>query len=733
MGCRRAAIVPLAAALCGFPLAAQAQQDSDSPVAAPAQQLDDDAFLNASLDPDSDMAPLPDLGVDWPDLDAPLPAEPVLTSPDLSDLDFSDAGDAAAGDAASDGDGLPGEVASGDALAQDDIADDPAFGVQTQPLLAADRSDDPRDRDGLAATARPIVGDGPFAYSVRLSGIPDAASDRLDERFDALSTLRNNDEDATFAAQIARRASDDADLLQNLLRIEGYYDALTYSELLGAGQNRIEVMLDVEPGSLYRFSRVALPGIDAAGVDSGRLRSAFDLDEGDPVNQDAVVAARTGLVGVAAESGYPFFETGEPDLVVDRAADSGTLDLPVTPGGRFVFGRIVPRKNDLFGARHLGRIARFDPGDLFRRSDVEDLNSALIATGLVSRVTIDPVTSDRPGEVDLAVDIEPAPPRTIAGEIGYGTGEGFRVEASWEHRNFFPPEGALRLAGVAGTREQLVSATYRRNNFLGRDRVLSARVLARSAQLDAFEAKTLSISANYERLTTLIFQKRWTWFAGPELLYTQERAYNIALGARDQQTFYIGAFPSGLFYDGTDNLLDPTRGFRLGATLSPEISFLGTADGYARSQIDASVYQPVTDRVVLAGRARFGAISGTGLGSIAPSRRNYAGGGGSVRGYGYQRIGPRDPNGDPIGGRGLSEFSLEARFRFGAFGVVPFVDAGSVTADQFPDLSDLQFGAGIGLRYYSDFGPIRIDVGTPLNPGPGDGPIAVAVSLGQAF
>ena len=702
LGRRRAVFVPLAAMLCACPVAALAQQDG---------QADDD-FLDAPLDPDAPLAPLPDLGVDWPDLGTPLAEDPLADE------------------------GAFDDPPSAEPLAEETV---PANLSDASPDFDADFGPDlALPSDALAAQeatepAAPVIGDGPFAYDVNLTGLPDAVTGKLRERFDALSTLKASDGDRSFAGQIARRATDDAELLERLLRIDGYYDALVYSQLNGAGENSVSVELNVEPGSLYHFQRITLPGINAAGSDTERLRSAFTLNVGDPVNQDLVVAARTNLTSTAEESGYPFFQTGEPEIVVDRSADSGTLDMTVTPGGRFVFGRIVPRRNDLFGARHLSRIARFDEGDIFRRSDVQDLNSALIATGLVSKVDIEPVASDRPGEVDLAVDIDPAPPRTIAGEIGYGTGEGFRVEASWEHRNFFPPEGALRVNGVLGTREQLAGLTYRRNNFYGRDRVLTARVLARNARLDAFDARTISISANYERLTTLIFQKRWTWFAGPEILYTQEKAYNLALGAQDRQTFYIGAFPSGLFYDGTDNLLDPTRGFRLGGTLSPEISFLGAADGYARMQLDASAYQPIRDDVVIAGRARFGAISGTELGLIAPSRRNYAGGGGSVRGYGFQRIGPRDPSGNPIGGRGLAEFSLEARYRFGNFGVVPFIDAGSVTTAQFPDLSNLQYGVGLGLRYYSDFGPIRIDVGTPLNPGPGDGPIAVAVSLGQAF
>ena len=89
------------------------------------------------------------------------------------------------------------------------------------------------------------------------------------------------------------------------------------------------------------------------------------------------------------------------------------------------------------------------------------------------------------------------------------------------------------------------------------------------------------------------------------------------------------------------------------------------------------------------------------------------------------------------GGRGLAEFALEARIRLrqfgGNFGIVPFFDGGSLSTDVTPSFSDWRFGAGLGLRYYSSFGPIRIDVGFPLNRQQGDGPVAVTVSLGQAF
>ena len=192
-----------------------------------------------------------------------------------------------------------------------------------------------------------------------------------------------------------------------------------------------------------------------------------------------------------------------------------------------------------------------------------------------------------------------------------------------------------------------------------------------------------------------------------------------------------------LRYDGSNDLLDPTTGFRLGGRISPEISAHGGEFTYGRVQIDASAYRPVSDSVVVAGRIRVGTIVGAKASEIAPSRRFYSGGGGSVRGYGYQQLGPRDDFGDPIGGRGLAEFSLEARVRLeafgGNFGIVPFLDGGSLTTDVTPDVGNWQFGAGIGVRYYSSFGPIRLDVGTPLNRRSGDARVAVVVSLGQAF
>jgi translocation and assembly module TamA len=637
--------------------------------AALAQQPDPYGELDAPLDPSAPLDPLPGLGVEWPDME-----------------------DAGGGEIA----GVPDTA----------IAD--------------------------AATER--------SYTVRIEGLDAVEAPGLNEEFQAASVLEENRDDPANAAQIDRRAREDAELLAELLRAHGYYDALvaTRVEAAGGGTGTL-VTLEVQAGGLYRFARVELPGLDAAGEDAAALRAAFGVVEGEAVDAAAVTAGEAALRAELGRRGYAFADVGALDVAVDHASRTAALVLPVEPKGSRRFGKIVVEgKSRLFDAEHIQRIARFRPGDRFETAMLEDLRRALVATGLVSTVTIRPVDDPESKTADIAVALEPAPMRTVAGAAGYGSGEGIRIEASWQHRNLIKPEGAVTFRGVLGTREQLLAATLRRNNFGERDQVLTGQIAASHVDRDAYDARTFLIGGGIERQTNIIWQKKWTWSAGADLIASDERDVDVETGTTRRRTFFIAALPGTLSYDGSNDLLDPTSGYRLSGRFSPEGSLQDGSFFYARAQVDGSLYYPVSDRVVMAGRARLGTIVGTSRDRIAPSRRFYAGGGGSVRGYGFQELGEQDPIfEDPIGGRSLAEFALEARIRVDAFGdklgIVPFVDAGNVYSSSSPDLGDLRFGVGIGARYHTNFGPIRVDVGTPLNRRSGDPRVAVYVSLGQAF
>ncbi len=635
----------------------------------------------SELDPSAPLEPMPDLGVEWPDLNTPDPAPP----PEAQGV-------------------APADAAAATETAAEAVEDN--------------------------ATARRAT------WSISgLEGVEEANVILVE--FEKRSVLREERKDEANAAQVDRRARNDAELLAELLRSQGYYDASVEPRIATRAAD-YAVDLAAVPGARYRFESVELPGLDhAAGEEAARLRDAFSVKAGDAVVAEQVLAAGVALQVALGERGFATARVGEQDIVVDHEAQTARLVLPVTPGPVAKFGSISVSGQPPFSAQHVGIIARFKPGDRFERSEVDDLRRALVATGLVATVEVTPMPRDEGRTIDLAVKLDPAPMRTIAGELGYGTGEGLRAEASWQHRNFFNPEGALTVRGVAGTQEQLVAVSLRRNNWMRRDQVLNAQALASHVDRKAFEAKTVSISGGFERQSNFIWQKKWTWSLGAELIATDERDTVQSTGLPRRRTFFIAALPGSLGYDGSDDLLDPTKGFRILGRLSPELSFQGGTFPYARAQIDASAYRPLSSSVVVAGRVRLGSILGASRDDIAPSRRFYAGGGGSVRGYGYQRLGPRDIDGDPIGGRSLAEFSLEARVRLkafgGNFGIVPFVDGGTLSTDALPELNHWQIGVGIGVRYYSSFGPIRIDVGTPLNRQTGDGRIAVTVSLGQAF
>ncbi len=584
------------------------------------------------------------------------------------------------------------------------------------------------------ATADPVAEiSGERRYSIALEGIDRLNAVPVRERFNLLSVLKPGEGKPANISQIDRRTREDQRLLEQILRTSGYYDAEVESTVENGPDGLLIVRFAIIAGSLYRFNTVTVDGLEGTGTKAADFGAAFGVAAEDAVDADDIVGGRAELERSLKQSGFPFAKISEPEIVVDHETRTGTLAMSVDPGGERRFGAVrIKSANPPFDAAHVARIARFKPGQPFDQSKLNDLRRALVATGLVGAVDLTPVPAIDTNLADIEVTMERAPPRTIAGEIGYGTGEGLRLEASWTHRNFFKPEGALTLRGVAGTREQLASVDVRQSNFRSRDHALGARLVASHFNRPAFDARTLEIGASLERQSNIIWQKRWTWSIGGELIATDERDIKAGLLSR-RQTYLIAALPMSLTYDRSNDLLDPTTGYRLGLRVSPELSFKGSKVGYVKTQLDASGYVPVGPKVVIAGRVRFGSVFGESTFQLAPSRRFYAGGGGSVRGYGYQAIGPRDAFNDPVGGRSLLELSLEARVRFGDFGIVPFVDAGNIYDQRVPRLSGFRYGAGLGVRYHSSFGPIRIDVGTPLNPQKGDTPVTVFVSLGQAF
>ncbi len=597
-------------------------------------------------------------------------------------------------------------------------------------------------------------------YAIALNGLEEAdEATETDLRgiFEGLSALENDDQDAANVAQIAARLGEDSVLLKRLLASEGWFSAEVETRVDrsdAADGQPLTAVLDVIPGERYEFAEIILDAPPT--VPEGLIADNLPLEAGSPIVAERVQAAEANVAITLPQQGYPFAQVGERDILLDPETADGVYTLPVDPGVRARFGGFSTSGDLAFGSEHIDTLSRFERGELYDSRLVDDLRQAMVATGLFNTVA---VTAEPTGEsagdgteyVTIAVEQNAGPARTLAAGAGYGTGQGVRLEGSWSHRNLFPPEGALIVNGVAGTQEQGAGIIFRRSNAGRRDRTFSVSAEALHSDYEAYEAFTARLATRVAYDSTPIWQKPLTYAYGAQLLATNEDDFDPGTGERERRTFFIGGLQGQVGFDTTESLLNPVQGFRVTALVEPEGSLQDGFTPYVRARLDASTYYPVGESFVIAGRVALGTIQGIDRFDLAPSRRFYGGGGGSVRGFGYQNLGPKslEPNPDfdpddpeneedpfitrPIGGRSLNEAAIEVRYRFGDFGIVGFVDAGQVYEGTTPDFSDLRFGAGIGGRFYTNFGPLRLDVATPLGRREGESLIAVYISIGQAF
>ena len=564
------------------------------------------------------------------------------------------------------------------------------------------------------------------------------SADDIRNLFEELSALEEADGKAANGAMVSARMQEDQQLLVDIMTGQGFFDASVSGmvELPETEGEKLTVVLQVEPGRRYDLGAIIFDADRVVPEDL--IARNFVPKTGEPIVAERVLAAEANIAVVLPQEGYPFAETGQRDILLDPETGTGDYTLPVNIGPRSSYGEIITTGTTAFDADHIGVLSRFDKGELYDSRMVDDLRKALVATGLFSIVSVKPTASgeaapDGTEYATINVEQVAGPPRTLAGSAGYSTGQGFRVEGSWTHRNLFPPEGALIASGVAGTQEQGASLTFRRSNAGRRDRTVELGISALHSDFEAYEAFTGKLAGRISYDSTPIWQKRLTYSYGFEILGTNEQDFNFTTGERDRRTFYVAALPGQVTFDTTDSLLDPTQGFRLSAKLSPEASLGSGTQIYGRGLLEGTAYFQVDDGIIIAGRTRVGSIAGADRELIAPSRRYYAGGGGSVRGFGYQELGPKDIEDRPIGGRSLVEAAAEVRYRFGDYGIVGFVDAGQVYTRSTPGFDNLRYGVGIGGRFYTNFGPLRVDVATPINRQPGESRVSVYISIGQAF
>jgi translocation and assembly module TamA len=586
----------------------------------------------------------------------------------------------------------------------------------------------------LAALLPADAGRADLRYRTTITGAGDSD---LADLLDNVSELKSL-EDRPPASQEALRRRADRDLgrLTDAAHSLGYWDA-QFAYGLDAAADPEKVTVTVTPGPLYRVASVAVVGPDGKPLPIPPGHAPLPLKPGDPARTAPVVATANGLLARLGERGHPFAKAENPEVVIDHAAHTMAVTYRVAPGPAMRFGGVTIAGLKRLDPGYVERRLRWRRGETYDAARVEDTRQALIESGLFSTVRITPSPEPgEPGNALMTVDATERPHRTIGAGVGYNTSQGAAARVFWENRNLFGNAEYLRLAATAGQQIFGVNANFRRPDFLATDQDFLATAEIADDTPVAYHSRRALATAGFERR----FGRFVTGGAALEIEQADvQQLADVSTNTSAQRTQHYELFgiPAYLKLDQTDNLLSPTRGWRAQLSVTPAHIFSSPSLTFVTNVLSASTYWQVDPdaRAVLAGKVALASLDGAPLGPIPADQRIYAGGGGSIRPYGYQMAGPLASNDDPIGGRSNLVVNLEARVKVtDAIGVVPFVDAGSYYESEVPQLGHrLFYGAGLGLRYYTAFGPLRLDLATPFYKRRADSWVQVYISLGEAF
>ena len=585
--------------------------------------------------------------------------------------------------------------------------------------------------DGPLLPLPGLGGDG-ITYDVLIEGGDDGEIDPdLHEKLEAASQLiALQDQHPASPAALRRRVSGDVDGLGSVLRAEGYYGGVVKPET-DPQSDPVEIVLTVSPGNRY-----AVVNYEIMFVGSHAEAEALPPVDGDsgfvagmPARGEDIVAIEQALLDHLQRNGRPKATVADRKAVVNHDTAEMTVTVQVDPGAGAVFGPLALSGLKKVEEDYVRYVLEWPEGEQWDNRELDAMRHKLANTNLFRTVHVDPAeTVDGQGRLPVNAAVEEAKHRTLAAGINYSTDEQLGGEVSWEHRNLFGRQEQLQLSIEGSAIRQQASADFRKPHFLSRDLTFLANLTGRAQQTDAYDERTGAGFVGLEKRLA----RFWKLSIGLSAEYSKIDDDGI------ESTYAIYGIPIHAGRDSTNDLLDPTEGTRLNLSVTPYQATIEQDVNFAVFEAEASAYFGLgeNDIVVPAVRVRAGSISGAATLDIPITKRFFAGGGGSVRGYEFQKAGPLDAEGDPIGGRSVLETGFELRWRVtDSIGVVPFAEGGNVYNQQTPDFGeDLFWAAGLGFRYFTVAGPLRFDLAFPLNRRDGiDDEFQIYVSLGQAF
>lgn len=539
------------------------------------------------------------------------------------------------------------------------------------------------------------------------------------------------------ALEARRRANQAAEDSVALLRSEGYYDAIVEPDVTAAPLPRPVVR--VTPGSRFRLQP---PSIDWAppqpdGAARAGALAALHLTPGAPARAADVVGAEGRAIAALQKLGYADAAIRPREVIVDHADKTVKPTYRIAAGDRVRLGPVRLMNKDRVNPRWLAGLAPWKPGAVYDPARLARFQKRLLDTGAYESVSVAlaPPTVGQGDTRPVEIILVDRKPHTLELGAGYSTTEGSGFDAKWIRYNRLGLGDSLILTARLYDIQQKLDLEQDLPDWRGVDQTLKIGGGFLGDRTAAFD----DLGGGVRAAVIKRFTQTTTFTLGAALDYASTRektAVNLqAIPMGQTLNLFIATTTAAFTLDRSNSILNPTKGWRVQAQADPTLIAGDRNLEYLRVEGQLSGYWPLGAHWPdLAARVKLGSIVGGSLPGVPSDRRFYAGGGGSVRGYAYQGVGPRLSDNTPVGGLSVTEASVEARQPLSSrLGLVAFADVGAVGATSTPSFDNLAVGVGAGVRYDLGFGPLRLDVATPLNARRGDSPVQVYISIGQAF
>lgn len=567
----------------------------------------------------------------------------------------------------------------------------------------------------------------PLDYEVVFEGLSEGNTKEILEQIS--ETRRLIDQPPASISRLRQRAEGDVPRLLQGLRARGHYRASVDVDI-DQTTSPVTITYRFDRGPAYRFKtvKVEITPEPKPDLDLPPARR-FGVKAGERVRSLDIVNAEAKLLEALKDDGFAFATIGDREAVIDHDTQEMDITFRFETGARVAFGETTIVGNEEVETRYIRRLLEWKPGKRVTPERLRTTQLNLVETGLFSsvRVTLDDAP-DENNHVPVRIEVREAKHRSIEAGIRYRTDEGIGGSLGWEHRNLL---GTGEKLGIELDGSELgwhLKGEAREPDFLRRRQALVIGSEIAYETTDAFRSRSIGATVGIER--------------------SVGKGMDLAVGGKfralrvdqdgDVDRFGLLSFPASYRWDHANDPLNPSDGGRLNITNEPFVDVTGRDIVFNKATVGYSRYirlKRTNPQLILATRARAGFLFGAERDDVPADERFYAGGGGSVRGFGFQLAGELDDGDDPIGGRSLFELAGELRGQFTeSLGAALFVDSGAAFKSPAPDFKEpLRVGAGAGLRYFSPIGPIRLDVGVPVNGRDSDDEFQIYVSIGQAF